>query len=135
MIHWGRAVIKLSYCHKVKRKYFFSQWGKVCLCDKIKSCHCNNLISIWVSSVSQDWESYKYRWSDFVEEIYTKFYAFNYFFMSLHLTQVILRAIFPLEACLYSSLLIFLKILQLHDFWHQNSGQIFKSSINFLCTL
>lgn len=78
-MHWVRGVIKLSYCDNVKRKYFFSQWGKVCLCDKIKSCQCNNLISIQVSSVSQDWESYKYRWSDFVEEIFTKFYVFNYF--------------------------------------------------------
>lgn len=76
-----------------KENIFVVNGGKGCLCDKIKTCHCNNLITIRVSLVRT--ETYKFRHSDFVEEIYTKFYASNSFSMSLHHTQDLLMAALP----------------------------------------
>lgn len=119
---------------------------------KIRPCHCNNLISIKISLVIQDWESSSYRWCDFVQEIYINFFKL---LISFLFCVLIFRAFWWAALSSVSVLAyLFLKSLkrfQFFEFWHQNSWpdfqifyQIFLPSIkqlssymsfssNFLC--
>ena len=127
-------------------------WKSMFMWKKIRSCHWNNLISVKISLVIQDWESSNYRWCDFVQEIYINFFKLLITFLFCALT---FRAFWWVALSSVSMLAyLFLKSLkrfQFFEFWHQNSWpdfqifyQIFLPSIkqlssymsfssNFLC--